>query len=56
MKNKIEFHPNPKQLWEEYHSVVAPVISLDGFDYERKYDDEVILHKINTMRKLSDDK
>ena len=40
MTNKIEFHPNPKQLWEEYHSVVAPVISLDGFDYERKYDEE----------------
>ena len=40
MTNKIEFHPNPKQLWEEYHSVVAPVIVLDGYDYERKYDDE----------------
>ena len=38
--DKIEFHPNPKQLWEEYHSVVAPVIVLEGYDYERKYDDE----------------
>jgi len=36
----IQFHPNPQQLWEEYHSVVAPVISVDGFEYERKYDDE----------------
>ena len=38
--DKIEFHPNPKQLWEEYHSVIAPVIVLDGYEYERKYDEE----------------
>ena len=38
--DKIEFHPNPKQLWEEYHSVIAPVIVLEGYDYERKYDEE----------------
>ena len=36
----IQFHPNPQQLWEEFHGVVAPVISVDGFEYERKYDDE----------------
>ena len=39
-KKKIEFHPNPLELWEEFHGVVAPVISVDGFEYERKYDDE----------------
>ena len=36
----MQFHPNPKELWEEYHSVIAPVIVLDGYEYERKYDDE----------------
>ena len=39
-KEPIQFHPNPKQLWEEYHSVIAPVIVLDGYEYERKYDEE----------------
>ena len=39
-KKKIEFHPNPQELWDEFHGVVAPVISVDGFEYERKYDDE----------------
>ena len=39
-KKKIEFHPNPQELWEEFHGVVAPVISVDGFEYERKYDEE----------------
>ena len=36
----MKFHPNPKELWEEYHRVVAPVISVDGFEYERKYEEE----------------
>ena len=22
----LQFHPNPKELWEEYHRVIAPVI------------------------------
>ena len=39
-KKKIEFHPNPQELWEEFHGVVAPVISVDGFEYERKYDED----------------
>ena len=39
-KEPIQYHPNPQQLWEEFHGVVAPVISVDGFEYERKYDDE----------------
>ena len=33
-KKKIEFHPNPQELWDEFHGVVAPVISVDGFEYE----------------------
>ena len=40
MKNEIQFHHNPQELWEEFHGVVAPVIVLDGYNYERKYDEE----------------
>ena len=27
------------EYFREFHSVVAPVVVLDGYDYERKYDD-----------------
>ena len=29
------------EYFREFHSVVAPVVVLDGYDYERKYDEEV---------------
>ena len=27
-----QFHPNPKELWEEYYRVIAPVIVLHKYD------------------------
>ena len=27
-----QFHPNPKELWEEYYRVIAPVIVLNKYD------------------------
>ena len=36
--DKIEFHPNPKQLWEEYHRVIAPVIVYKLDDEESDED------------------
>ena len=35
-----QFHPNPKQLWEEYYRVVAPVVVLNRYDYEQEYDNQ----------------
>ena len=29
------------EYFREFHSVVAPVVVLDGYDYERKYDEEL---------------
>ena len=28
----MKFHPNPKELWEEYYRVIAPVIVLNKYD------------------------
>ena len=42
MKNEMQFHPNPKELWDQFHGVGAPVIVLDGYNYERKYVEEPI--------------
>ena len=25
-EDELQFHPNPKELWEEYYRVIAPVI------------------------------
>ena len=27
-----QFHPNPKELWEEYYRVIAPGIVLNKYD------------------------
>ena len=29
-----------EEYFREFHSVVAPVVVVDGYDYERKYDEE----------------
>jgi len=36
----MKFHPNPKELWEEYYRVVAPVVVLNRYDYEQEYDNQ----------------
>ena len=35
-----EYAKDRAEYFREFHSVIAPVISVDGFEYERKYDDE----------------
>ena len=30
-----------EEYFREFHSVVAPVVVLDGYEYERKYDGEM---------------
>ena len=34
-----EYAKNREEYFREFHSVVAPVV-VDGYDYERKYDEE----------------
>ena len=35
-----KYAENREELFREFHSVVAPVVVVDGYDYERKYDEE----------------
>ena len=35
-----EYAKNREEYFREFHSVGAPVVVVDGYDYERKYDDE----------------
>ena len=39
-KEPHKFAENRMKYFQEFHSVVAPVVVLDGYDYERKYDEE----------------
>ena len=32
-----EYAKNREEYFREFHSVVAPVVVVDGYDYERKY-------------------
>ena len=36
-----EYAKNREEYFKEFHSVVAPVVVVDGYDYERKYDGEM---------------
>ena len=36
-----EYAKNREEYFREFHSVVAPVVVVDGYDYERKYDEEI---------------
>ena len=29
-----------EEYFREFHSVVAPVVVMDGYEYQRKYDEE----------------
>ena len=41
MKKKEErkYAESREEYFREFHSVVAPVVVIDGYDYERKYDE-----------------
>ena len=36
-----EYAKNREEYFREFHSVVAPVVVVDGYDYESKYDEEI---------------
>ena len=42
MKKKEErkYAESREEYFREFHSVVAPVIVFDSYEYERKYDEE----------------
>ena len=35
-----EYAKNREEYFREFHSVVAPVVVIDAYEYERKYDEE----------------
>ena len=35
-----EYAKNREEYFREFHSVVAPVVVIDGYEYKRKYDEE----------------
>jgi len=39
-KKEREYAKNREEYFREFHSVVAPVVVVDGYEYERKYDEE----------------
>ena len=40
-KEERKYAENREEYFREFHSVVAPVVVVDGYDYERKYDEEI---------------
>ena len=39
-KEERKYAKDREEYFREFHSVVAPVVVLDGYEYERKYDEE----------------
>ena len=39
-KEPLKFAENRMEYFREFHSVVAPVVVLEEYDYERKYNEE----------------
>ena len=35
-----EYAKNREEYFREFHSVIAPVVVVNGYEYERKYDEE----------------
>ena len=35
-----KYAKNREEYFREFHSVVAPVVVIDGYEYERKYDEK----------------
>ena len=38
-KEERKYAKNREEYFREFHSVVAPVVVLKSYDYERKYDE-----------------
>jgi len=39
-KEPRKYAESREEYLREFHSVIAPVIAIDGYEYERKYDEE----------------
>ena len=39
-KEPLKFAKDRMEYFREFHSVVAPVVVLEEYDYERKYNEE----------------
>ena len=39
-KEERKYAKTRAEYFREFHSVVAPVIVVDGYEYERKYDEK----------------
>ena len=39
-KKERKYAESREEYFREFHSVVAPVVVMDGYDYKRKYDEE----------------
>ena len=39
-KKEREYAKDRQEYFREFHSVIAPVVVLDGYEYKRKYDEE----------------
>ena len=40
MTKPRKYAKNRMEYFREFHSVIAPVVVVNGYDYERKYDEE----------------
>tara|TARA_B100000519_G_C14028567_1_gene336892 strand:- start:454 stop:609 length:156 start_codon:yes stop_codon:yes gene_type:complete len=40
MTKPRKYAKNRMEYFREFHSVIAPVVVVNGYDYERKYDGE----------------
>ena len=39
-KEERKYAESREEYFREFHSVIAPVVVVDGYNYERKYDEE----------------
>tara|TARA_B100001094_G_scaffold155693_1_gene150672 strand:+ start:1131 stop:1289 length:159 start_codon:yes stop_codon:yes gene_type:complete len=39
-KEERKYAESREEYFREFHSVIAPVVVLDGYEYEREYDEE----------------
>ena len=39
-KEERKYAASREEYFREFHSVIAPVVVVDGYNYERKYDEE----------------
>ena len=40
-KEERKYAESREELFREFHRVIAPVVVVDGYDYKRKYDEEI---------------